>query len=268
MSTLTAILAPSALDQNLACHRCGYNLRTLAPSARCPECSTPIASSLDVTLLRYADPSWTQALALALGLMIFSVVFQTLQLLTLLLFLKSQDLWMFATLLMKGYQFVVPLFWLGVYLLGQRNLLTDPPSRRFSLRRAMRIAALLNLTWAILPELKIPTLPVDQLLDLVGTTFLYFYLLQIARRSGKPRLILHTCIAMIILIVADFVTISIHVFFDNSDLENKLLFAFLPVFAYQFFVLSLFRRTLRKCAAFARQYWHFCSPIHSATPDV
>jgi hypothetical protein len=73
---------------------------------------------------------------------------------------------------------------------------------------------------------------------------------------------------MIILIVADFVTISIRVFFDNSDLENKLLLASLPVFAYQFFVLFLFHRTLRKCAAFARQYWHFCSPIHSATPDV
>src|SRR5258706_9556058 len=86
---------PPALDQNLPCLRCGYNLRTLSIDARCPECATPIASSLDPTLLRYADPSWTHALGQALGLMIFSLLVQVAYLLVLLVFMRTADLLMF-----------------------------------------------------------------------------------------------------------------------------------------------------------------------------
>jgi hypothetical protein len=43
---------------DLPCRSCGYNLRTLATSAVCPECATPIAASLRSELLREADPNW------------------------------------------------------------------------------------------------------------------------------------------------------------------------------------------------------------------
>lgn len=40
------------------CRRCGYNLRGLHQSGRCPECGTAIGLSLLGDLLRYADPRW------------------------------------------------------------------------------------------------------------------------------------------------------------------------------------------------------------------
>ena len=76
MTALPADLSVSALDQNLPCLRCGYNLRTLNNDTRCPECSTSVAASLDTTLLRYADPSWTSILALCMGLMFITACFE------------------------------------------------------------------------------------------------------------------------------------------------------------------------------------------------
>lgn len=46
------------VDVDLPCVDCGYNLRTLAADAQCPECKAPVAASLDPNLLRYADSSW------------------------------------------------------------------------------------------------------------------------------------------------------------------------------------------------------------------
>src|SRR5258705_2195778 len=76
MTNLAVPTPLTSLDQNIPCLRCGYNLRTLRTDARCPECSTLIASSLDASLLRYADPSWTGVLALSMGLMLLSATFE------------------------------------------------------------------------------------------------------------------------------------------------------------------------------------------------
>ena len=46
---------------------------------------------------------------------------------------------------------------------------------------------------------------------------------------------------------------------DKIDLPARLLL--MPIFVYQLYVFFLFHRTLRKSVSFARQYWHFCSPI-------
>jgi hypothetical protein len=262
MTAISTAPPPVQVEENLPCLRCGYNLRTLSPDSRCPECSTPIALSRDPSLLRYADPAWTYGLRVALGLMIFSASIQVAYLLAVLLLLRTQELWMFATLLVKTYQFVAPLFWVGVYLLGLPNPLATCHPRRFSLRRAMRIAAVLNLVWSILLDFKIGPMPVDQLLDLVGTALMFLYLLQIALRSGIPHLIRHTCIAMAVVILTDFLNITIDVFVDSDpDKLSFVMLVFVPVFSYLVFVLHLFRRALRKSAAFARQYWHFCSPL-------
>jgi hypothetical protein len=50
--------APTQIIGDLPCRSCGYNLRTLATNGLCPECATPIASSLRGDLLREADPNW------------------------------------------------------------------------------------------------------------------------------------------------------------------------------------------------------------------
>jgi|GEM_PF-3715042 len=45
---MTTTLPPSAtIDHDLPCIHCGYNLRTLAHNARCPECGAAVADSLD-----------------------------------------------------------------------------------------------------------------------------------------------------------------------------------------------------------------------------
>jgi hypothetical protein len=106
--------------------------------------------------------------------------------------------------------------------------------------------------------------PIQQCIELFATIFLYLYLLHLARRSGLPRLLLHTRIAMISIIFALCAWAFLDYFSDQDwsdriDLPARLIL--MPIFLYQLYLLFLFHRTLRKSAAFARQYWNFCSPI-------
>jgi hypothetical protein len=48
---------------DLPCRGCGYNVRTLEPAARCPECNTPISLSCQGDLLRYSEPGYVRRLA-------------------------------------------------------------------------------------------------------------------------------------------------------------------------------------------------------------
>ena len=58
------------IDQDLLCRACDYNLRGLHESADCPECSTPIARSARLDLLRFSDPSWLTRLSRGMLLII------------------------------------------------------------------------------------------------------------------------------------------------------------------------------------------------------
>lgn len=55
---------PIAFDENatittdIPCRKCGYNLRGLTHTGRCPECGTPVGLSTVGDLLRYSDPAW------------------------------------------------------------------------------------------------------------------------------------------------------------------------------------------------------------------
>jgi len=53
-----AATTTTGIPSDLPCARCGYNLRTLATDALCPECATPVSRSLGGLLLRFADPVW------------------------------------------------------------------------------------------------------------------------------------------------------------------------------------------------------------------
>jgi hypothetical protein len=51
---------PQPVIGNIPCAACGYDLAGLAPEGVCPECTHPIAKSLEAPLLRFADPAWLE----------------------------------------------------------------------------------------------------------------------------------------------------------------------------------------------------------------
>lgn len=75
-----AELPPGVLDDQqrvdceLHCRQCGYNLRTIAALADCPECGTAVHWSLVGDLLRFADAAWVKRLAHGMLWMILTLV--------------------------------------------------------------------------------------------------------------------------------------------------------------------------------------------------
>ncbi|MBU0640864.1 MAG: hypothetical protein KKB50_18515 [Planctomycetes bacterium] len=59
---------------DLACRRCGYNLRGLHRDGRCPECGTNVGLSTHGDLLRFADPDWVENLARGLNLILWGIL--------------------------------------------------------------------------------------------------------------------------------------------------------------------------------------------------
>lgn len=62
------------LDEDIPCRKCGYNLRTLLPEGRCPECNTAVGRSLQGDYLRFADPNWVESLASGMNWIVASIV--------------------------------------------------------------------------------------------------------------------------------------------------------------------------------------------------
>ena len=70
------------LEMNLACVKCGYNLRTLLLDAACPECGTAVGRSVEGNRLRYCDPRWLRTIGrglnwLALGAVTWALLIGT-----------------------------------------------------------------------------------------------------------------------------------------------------------------------------------------------
>ncbi len=58
---------------DLACLRCGYNLRLLRREAVCPECGVGVERTLRGDLLRYSDANWLQGVADGLGILVYTI---------------------------------------------------------------------------------------------------------------------------------------------------------------------------------------------------
>lgn len=65
---------PVAIDYDVACIFCGYNLRGLLPTGRCPECGSPIADSIRGDFLKFADPAWLDKLRLGTSLKLWNIL--------------------------------------------------------------------------------------------------------------------------------------------------------------------------------------------------
>jgi len=168
-----------------------------------------------------------------------------------------------------------------VFVLGQPH--PQPPSstRRFSLRRVMRFMSLIAVIFFVIANPSdsnlsqiVPdyvTLPFAHIIELFATILLFSYLLQLARRSGLPSLRRHTLIAMIAVIFALCVWGFLDFFSDldwADQIDTYARLLLIPIFLYQLYIFFLFRRTLRKSSAFARQYWHFCSPFPQSSGEL
>ena len=71
----TVVLDPAGrIAIDVACRKCGYNLRGLLPDGRCPECGTAVGRSLHGDLLRFSDPEWVQKLASGMNWIVASII--------------------------------------------------------------------------------------------------------------------------------------------------------------------------------------------------
>jgi hypothetical protein len=70
--TIPPALAPAIVDDDVPCSKCGYNLRTQAVDANCPECGYGVAQTLEDRRriwLCNRDPRWVRRLAWGAGLL-------------------------------------------------------------------------------------------------------------------------------------------------------------------------------------------------------
>ena len=80
VATALDTMPPVRLDANgmvaddISCRRCGYNLRSLSPAGRCPECGTAVGRSLRGDLLQFSDPQWVDKLASGMNWIVASIV--------------------------------------------------------------------------------------------------------------------------------------------------------------------------------------------------
>ena len=63
-----------AIDFDLPCRRCGYNLRGLTIPGQCPECQAQLALATSGNELRFCDPTWVMRLARGMNWLCVAVV--------------------------------------------------------------------------------------------------------------------------------------------------------------------------------------------------
>lgn len=66
--------ATGTINADVACRKCGYNLRGLKNEGRCPECGTPVGFSTVGDLLRYSDPAWLTILTRGMSYILWGIL--------------------------------------------------------------------------------------------------------------------------------------------------------------------------------------------------
>ena len=191
---------------DLPCDQCGYNLRTLLPDGRCPECGHPVAETLRPDELRYASPQYVRALAsgttvlaaattvLLVALVPYVVVFS--------IEIWSSDFWFTDSPFEAILGVVLWLFegaaFIGTLLLTRRDPRWRFRKEGFSARRFLRGLAWVGIV-TYLPQVVVASLYgyawglafgcITILMAAIGPPMLFYYLRGLMRRAGHPRLL-------------------------------------------------------------------------------
>jgi len=199
-------LVPSVFDEtgeivsDVACRRCGYNLRGLREDGCCPECGTPIGLSTRGDLLRFANPAWAERLALGIKYILWGLIIS----------IVVGAVGGCATGVLGGNVALLHVVSLLAGLIGVYGawLLTSPdPSgigedRHVTARKIVRFALLVGLLGECLQivQTAATTLPsvatilllllagLAGLVGVVGEIAKYFYLEKLADRIPNPKL--------------------------------------------------------------------------------
>jgi tetratricopeptide (TPR) repeat protein len=136
----------AAIDGDVTCVACGYNLRGLAPEKVCPECGTAVHRSLHGDQLRYADATWLGMIRRGIRLMLWNLLLAILVFVAMVL-AKSWD-WPPALGMILGSIKAALALWATLLVTAQepRSSLVEDP---VTLRRVIRICAIAMFIGAI-----------------------------------------------------------------------------------------------------------------------
>lgn len=197
---VAAAIPPVKLDaagniaEDITCRRCAYNLRSLSPMGRCPECGTAVGRSLHGDFLRFSDPEWVQKLASGMNWIVAAIVIGILAGLIITVVASISQLlfgtrWVF--LILPGFQYAMGL----IGLIGYWKVTSPDPGATdhdspTSARRLVRITQTANYVVGPVQTLLqmlgswIAVVPaaVDGLCGVVGTIAIFVYGRKLAMR--------------------------------------------------------------------------------------
>jgi hypothetical protein len=68
-------VSTTTVDRDVPCRRCGYNLRGLSVSGRCPECGAAVSVSVQGDWLCYSEPGFLRTLRRGISYILWSMLF-------------------------------------------------------------------------------------------------------------------------------------------------------------------------------------------------
>jgi hypothetical protein len=196
-----AIMTNTAIESDITCIKCGYNLRGLSSNGLCPECGNGIAISLQGRKLSDADPAWRRKLSNGARL---QILFNSMSLFTVLRAIALNFHFTDMTRNLPGRYFVWQMTILGVLDWTSVWLLTAPepiqrPIETLDLRQCLRIVCTCLMVSSIFDliftgsgrSIFLGVFFVGRCALVAGTFCLFYvYLIRLTQRIPSPTLVL------------------------------------------------------------------------------